>query len=92
MSGFVFFIKAADIKPIIDSKIKSMKTLIAKGSVGETTDYVRALTQYRKLKRADRKKARVLFAEENNRLPDATSEKDLNELAIMGKAFGDAIK
>jgi len=82
----------ADIKPIIDSKIKSMKTLIAKGSVGETTDYVRALTQYRKLKRADRKKARVLFAEENNRLPDATSEKDLNELAIMGKSFGDAIK
>ena len=82
----------ADIKPIIDSKIKSMKTLIAKGSVGETTDYVRALTKYRKLKRADRKKARVLFADENNRLPDATSENDLNELAIMGKAFGDAIK
>mgnify|MGYP003110127460 CR=1 FL=1 len=82
----------ADIKPIIDAKIKSMKTLIAKGSVGETTDYVRALTKYRKLKRADRKKARVLFAEENNRLPDATSEDDLNRLAIMGEAFGDAIK
>ena len=82
----------ADIKPIIDAKIKATKQLIAKGSVGETSDYVRALTKYRKLKRADRKKARVLFTEENNRLPDATKEDDLNELAIMGKAFGDAIK
>ena len=82
----------ADVRPIIDSKIKSIKTLIAKGSVGETTDYVKALTKYRKLKKADRKKARVLFMEENNRVPDALSEDDLNELFTIGKTFGDAIR
>jgi hypothetical protein len=82
----------ADVRPIIDSKIKSIKTLIAKGSVGEATDYVKALTKYRKLKKADRKKARVLFMEENNRVPNALSEDDLNQLSTIGKTFGDAIK
>ena len=82
----------ADVRPIIDSKIKSIKTLIAKGSVGETTDYVKALTKYRKLKKADRKKARVLFMEENNKVPNALSEDDLNELFTIGKTFGDAIR
>jgi hypothetical protein len=82
----------ADVRPIINSKIKSIKTLIAKGSVGEATDYVKALTKYRKLKKADRKKARVLFMEENNRVPNALSEDDLNQLSTIGKTFGDAIK
>jgi len=80
------------LKPILDAQFSSIKQKIKDGKVGTGGPYVKAMMDYKRLTKSNRKWATVEFLKKKGEPADVSSTKDLTELVAIGKGYSKVLK
>jgi len=81
-----------NLKPLIDEQFRAIRQKIKDGKVGAGGPYVKAMIDYKRLTKSNRKWATVEFLKQFERPADASNVKDLQLLTKLGANYGKIIK
>mgnify|MGYP003661193628 FL=1 len=81
-----------NLKPLIDEQFRAIRQKIKDGKVGAGGPYVKAMIDYKRLTKSNRKWATVEFLKQFERPADASNVKDLQLLTKIGANYGKIIK
>ena len=76
------------LKPIIDGQFRLIKQKIKDGKIGAGGPYVKAMIDYKRLTKTNRKWATVEFLKMYDRPAEASNTKDLRTLVKIGEKYG----
>ena len=76
------------MKPIIDGQFRLIKQKIKDGKIGAGGPYVKAMIDYKRLTKTNRKWATVEFLKMYDRPAEASNTKDLRTLVKIGEKYG----
>jgi len=76
------------LKPIINQQFRSIKQKLKDGKIGTGGPYVKAMIEYKRLSKDNRKWATVEFFKEYGKPADATNTQDLQTLTKIGAKYG----
>jgi len=77
----------SDIKPLIKARLNKVRAGLSDIKTGQSSDYIKALVEFRKLPKDFRRRAMTKYVDLNNKEPDASNAKDLAALTTIGKTF-----
>ena len=77
----------SDIKPLIKARLNKIRTGLSDIKTGQSSNYIKALVEFRKLPKDFRRRAMTKYVDLNNKEPDASDAKDLATLTTIGKTF-----
>jgi hypothetical protein len=77
----------SDIKPLIKARLNKVRTGLSDIKTGQSSNYIKALVEFRKLPKDFRRRAMTKYVDLNNKEPDASNAKDLATLTTIGKTF-----
>jgi len=77
----------SDIKPLIKTRLNKIRTALSDIKTGQSSNYIKALVEFRKLPKDFRRRAMTKYVALNNKEPDASNAKDLATLTTIGKTF-----
>ena len=80
------------VKPLITSQVRQIRADMKEGKLGETSEYVRALMDFRKLPKAQRQSAAARYLQRNNKVPDITKPSVLRELYAIGDVLKEFVE
>jgi hypothetical protein len=80
----------SDIKPLIKTYLRNIKEDLANIKTGESSPYVNALVEFRKLPKDFRRRAMTKYMQLRGEAPNPLDPEHLQELTKIGKVFRDA--
>ena len=81
-----------NLKPIIDTQFSAIKQKIKDGKIGTGGPYVKAMMEYKRLTKSNRKWATIEFLKKKGKPADASNVEDLQLLTKIGANYGKALK